>query len=51
MKISKHDLKNIKGGGLNISYINISFKALSLIYTWGTYLGSAISRMVNHNNC
>lgn len=52
MKLTKQELKNIKGGaGFSAALMNALLKGVQTVMDAGRYLGSSIRRLVGGNRC
>ena len=51
MKLERHELINVSGGGLTATYINATSRAINTILDLGRTVGSSIRRVVSRKWC
>ncbi len=50
-KLKTNELQDIKGGAVSSTMINAVMRAVSVMFSIGQAVGSAIRRTVGHNYC
>ncbi len=52
MVLEKEDLNSVVGGAaFNATFANAIIRGVTLLYSLGTYVGTALSRMFKRNYC
>jgi len=51
MKLEKHELINVSGGGLTATYINAASRAINTILDLGRTVGTSIRRAISRSWC